>query len=79
MESIDLCIPSLEGENDHLDLENVLVGISGVADVTFDATGHTVRVQYDPDFGHPDLIRTTVVKSGYPVSEAAAGEEREQR
>jgi copper chaperone CopZ len=68
MESIELTIPSLTEANQRLDLKNALVGISGVESVTIDEVGHVVFVDYDPEYGRPDVIKNGVEAAGYPVT-----------
>ena len=68
MESIELTIPSLVHANQRIDLRNALVGISGIENVTIDEVGHVVFVDYDPEFGHPEVIKHGVEAAVYPVS-----------
>jgi copper chaperone CopZ len=68
MESIELTIPSLTQANQRIDLRNALVGVNGIESVTIDEVGHVVFVDYDPEFGHPDVIRHSVEAAGYPVT-----------
>jgi copper chaperone CopZ len=69
METVELTVPSLSGDAERFDVENVLVGISGVGHVRIDTDRHTVTVDYDPDYGHPRIIRGSVHGAGYPVTE----------
>lgn len=68
MESIELTIPSLTQANQRIDLRNAVVGINGVESVTIDEVGHVLFVDYDPEFGHPDVIKHGVEAAGYPVT-----------
>lgn len=68
MESIELTIPCLQEANQRIDLRNALVGISGIENVTIDEVGHVVFVDYDPEFGHPDVITHSLEAAGYPVT-----------
>jgi cation transport ATPase len=69
VEQVEFTIPGLSDTAGVTDLENVLVGISGVAHIYLDAAAHRVTVEYDPDFVDPVLLKNSVKGAGYPITE----------
>jgi copper chaperone CopZ len=69
VERVEFMVPGLEGNASATDLQNILVGISGVARVDLDAAQHTITVEYDPDYVDPVMLKNSVKGSGYPMAE----------
>lgn len=68
MERVTFSIPSLDDRRLAEDLENALVGLSGVAGVDVDLASRTLAVTYDPAFLDPADVRTVIEGIGYPVT-----------
>jgi copper chaperone CopZ len=72
VDQVELTIPGIRDDASAIDLENVLIGISGVAGVDLNATAQTVIVEYDPSYVDPIILKNSVRGSGYPVTEPGA-------
>lgn len=67
MEAITLTIPSLASRARAVDLENALVGLSGVEGMLADVDKRTLVVTYDPGHLDPAYLIYDIRQAGYPV------------
>jgi len=61
------CYLHVQGQESFEQFSNTINGISGVAALTVDALAHTVTVEYDPAYVNPNMIKSSVVGSGFPI------------
>jgi len=57
-----------------VDLGAIVLGISGVGDVSTDLTAHSVSVEFDPEYVTGDFLARTLKGAGYPASSAGLGD-----
>lgn len=69
MATIRFTVPSLDTDNETVDLGSSLLGLSGVEHVDMDDGAHTVTVLYDPDFADRETLSQIITHSGYPLQE----------
>ncbi len=66
--TIEVEIPSLDQRREADDLENALVGISGIWRTVADTERHVLTVEFDPDHASEKYIEHIIRESGYPIA-----------
>jgi len=65
MAKLILQLPSMYGDHHVIEVQRILLGLSGIKDVYASSAFYTAEITYDPSQIDPDTIQSTLSAAGY--------------